>query len=358
MLLPSYTVGEESYKEIAKFCKPYGSKAVIISGKKSLAAAREKLLAAAKDMEITGELWFGGEVTYANVEKLMNADEVKAADMIFAVGGGKVIDTCKCLGDKIGKPVFTFPTIASNCACCTSVSIMYSEEGVFLHPYFFLQPPIHAFIDTEIMSKAPAKYFWAGMGDTFAKWYEASISARGDDLEHYAEMGVTVSRMCVDPIMRYGAKALEDNKKGISSREFRETVLVITAVTALASIYLTRDHTPDYNSGMAHATFYTLTAVKNIEENHLHGEVVAFGVLIALLVDEQYDEFERIYKFNKSVGLPTSLADIEISEAQMEELIPRMPEMSDIRHNPYKITEEMIRAAFSKLAEYNKKESF
>jgi glycerol dehydrogenase len=70
----------------------------------------------------------------------MGTSEVKNADMIFAVGGGKAIDTCKCLGDKTGLPVFTFPTIASNCACCTSVAIMYKEDGSFLEPYFFLRP--------------------------------------------------------------------------------------------------------------------------------------------------------------------------------------------------------------------------
>ena len=61
----------------------------------------------------------------------------KEADMVFAVGGGKAIDTCKCLCIEREKPVFTFPTIASNCAACTSVSIMYHEDGTFFKPHFF-----------------------------------------------------------------------------------------------------------------------------------------------------------------------------------------------------------------------------
>lgn len=360
MLLPNYTIGAKCYDEICRFCAPYGKKAVIIGGHKALAAVEKKIREAVEgsSVEIIGTLWYGGESSYENVDKLIKSAEVEEADMIFAVGGGKALDTCKCIGDKISKPVFTFPTIASNCSCCTSVSIMYSEDGGFLHPYFFLQPPVHAFINTQIMCEAPYKYLWAGMGDTYAKYYEATMSARGDELEHYTEMGVTISKMCAGPVLRYGAKALEDNKNKICSEEFKEVALAVTAVTALASIYLTRDHTPDYNSGMAHAVFYTLTAVKNIEENHLHGEVVAFGVLICLLIDGQNDEFEKIYKFNKNVGLPTSLDDIEISEEQIEALIPKMPDMSDIRHNPYKITEEMIREAFERLRIYNMKGCF
>ena len=39
--------------------------------------------------------------------------------------------------------------------------------------------------------------------------------------------------------------------------------------------------------------FYALTSYPVIEEKHLHGEVVGFGVLLALLVDQQYEEFEK-----------------------------------------------------------------
>lgn len=41
---------------------------------------------------------------------------------------------------------------------------------------------MHAFIDTELISKAPAQYMWAGIGDTYAKYYEATISSRGEQL--------------------------------------------------------------------------------------------------------------------------------------------------------------------------------
>ena len=89
--------------------------------------------------------------------------------MVFAVGGGKAIDTCKCLCIECEKPVFTFPTIASNCAACTSVSIMYHENGTFFKPHFFTHPAAHAFIDTQIIAAAPYRYLWAGIGDTYAK---------------------------------------------------------------------------------------------------------------------------------------------------------------------------------------------
>ncbi len=38
---------------------------------------------------------------------------------------------------------------------------------------------------------------------------------------------------------------------------------------------------------------------------------MGFGVLFALLVDQQYEEFEKIYTLNQQLQLPTSLEQIE-----------------------------------------------
>ena len=78
---------------------------------------------------------------------------------------------------------------------------------------------------------------------------------------------------------------------------------------------------------------------------------IAFLVLLALLVDRQYDEFEKVYGLNRAIGLPTSLEEIEISEEQWEECMERIPEMSDVAHYPYKVTREMLEEAMEKLKE-------
>ena len=89
-----------------------------------------------------------------------------------------------------------------------------------------------------------------------------------------------------------------------------------------------------------------MTAYPVIEKEHLHGEVVGFGVLYALLVDEQQEEFEKIYALNKELGLPVRIADIGITEEQFFETMDRIPQMSDIRHYPYAVTKEMLMKAY------------
>ena len=349
--LPNYSIGNSIYDKIGPVCESYGQKVLLIGGKRALAAAEAKIrqYIAQTNLEIIGVELYGSDCTYATVEKLRSLPVYHEADMVFGVGGGKALDTVKCLCIPDDKPVFTFPTIASNCAACTSVSIMYHDDGTFLKPHFFVRPSMHAFIDTEIIAKAPVQYMWAGIGDTYAKYYEATISSRDEQLEHFTSLGVALSVMCRNPLLDYGPKALRDHEKGLCTYEIEQVILAIVVTTGIASIFLTKDFTPDYNSGLAHAIFYALTSYPVIEQKHLHGEVVGFGVLLALLVDGQEEEFEKIYKLNRELKLPTSLAQIDISPQEWDETMNRIPDMSDVAHYPYKVTRQMLEDAMNKL---------
>lgn len=356
--LPNYSIGTDIYKNIGPVCESYGKTVLIIGGKQALHAALDKInrYTEKTDLTVIGTEIYGRDCTYETVEALRRLPAYRQADMVFAVGGGKALDTVKCLCIPDDKPVFAFPTIASNCAACTSVSIMYNEDGTFLKPHFFVRPVMHTFIDTEILASAPYRYMWGGIGDTYAKYYEAEISSRNERLEHYTALGKTVSRMCRDPLIEYGEKAFSDHRDGISSYELEQVILAIVVTTGIASIFLTKDFTPDYNSGLAHAIFYALTAYPIIEEKHLHGEVVGFGVLLALLADGQDEEFETIYQLNRAIGLPVSLEEIDLTDSQWEECVKRIPSMSDVSHYPYAVTETMLTNAMKRLNERRKQD--
>ena len=81
--------------------------------------------------------------------------------------------------------------------------IVYNEDGTFCKFVHFLEPAKHVFINTEIIANAPKEYLWAGIGDTYAKYYEVSISARGEKLEHFKAMGVQLSRMCMEAMVEH-----------------------------------------------------------------------------------------------------------------------------------------------------------
>jgi glycerol dehydrogenase len=352
IFLPSYSIGESVCDKIGEICSPYGSTAVVIGGHRAMDAIGDQLRRGAEGaIELVEFRWYGGECCEENIAALAAAETVQSADMIFAVGGGKALDTCKVLGERLNKPVFTFPTIASTCAACTAVSIVYHPDGSFAGPHFLQKPAAHAFLCTSVIAAAPPRYLWAGLGDTYAKYFEATTSARGDQLRYYHALGVGFSRMCLDPLLQYGEQAMRDHRQGLATPAVEQVILTIIVTTAIVSILVTTEHIIDYNTGLAHAVFYALTAFPDlpIEKNHLHGEVVGFGVLILLLVDGQEEMFQTMLHFNRAVGLPTKLADIEVAKEDLARVIPQVLTMHDIDHNPYPITADMLQTAFDRL---------
>ena len=351
LFLPSYTIGDEAYKEVLNICKKYGKKIVFIGGKTALDVAEKKLREVLKNssFEILGSFWYGGEAAYENVEKLKEKKEILEADMIFAVGGGKAIDTCKLVSIDFEKPYFSFPTIASNCAPTSAVSIVYNEDGTFCKFVHFLEPAKHVFINTEIIANAPKEYLWAGIGDTYAKYYEVSISARGEKLEHFKAMGVQLSRMCMEAMVEHGAQALKDNEQGVASYALEQVALDIIITAGWVSLLVAREHTMDYNGGVAHAFFYGLCNLPGFDEDHLHGVVVGFGVLLLLTIDGKEEECQKLIAFNKTVGLPAKLSEVGVTVEEVAKCAPFMVKDEDLEHYPYVVTEEMIVEAAKKL---------
>lgn len=350
-LFPSYTIGPDAYTEIAKTCMPFGRTAVVIGGERAINAAKNKLKNAVEgsQLSITGFFPFGGEASVENIERLKAIPEIEEADMIFAVGGGKAIDTAKVLAQRTNRTFFTFPTIASTCAACTSLGILYHPDGSLREYSFADVPSKHIFIDSEIIANAPDKYLWAGIGDSMAKYFESSVSSRGDELTHSQEMGVTLASMCNGPFLKYGVKALEDCKKNIVSGELEEILLGVIVSTGFASNMLNIDLT----TGLAHAVYNGFTVIPQIEEyHHLHGEIVSYGILVLLAVDKQDDEFKRIHKFNSEMGLPTKLSHLHCSMDDVDKVIEKALKGIDVRHYPYMVTPEMIRNSIEYLESY------
>ena len=151
---PNYSIGTDAYADVPQVCRKYGTKAVIIGGTRALKAAADRIKDAVKgsEIEITGVFEYGGEASRENMDMLNSHPEVHEADMIFACGGGKAIDTCKVLAQESSRPFFTFPTIASTCASCTSLGIIYHPDGS-LREYSFQEKPERS----QVMEAVPGR---------------------------------------------------------------------------------------------------------------------------------------------------------------------------------------------------------
>lgn len=349
--IPNYSIGgDDVYMQIARFCVPYGKKVAVLGGETALSKAHDALATAlaTTPLEVTGWIVYGKECSFERAEALLQLPSVQEADMFFAVGGGKAIDTVKVMAAKAGKPFFTFPTIAATCAAVTSIAAVYTEDHRFADVYDRNHPALHCFINERIIGEAPSQYLWAGIGDSIAKYYESRLSVRGRELFHGNQIGVMISGMCADPLMHFAVQGYRDAKNGKVTQDLRETILNVIISTGFASVFLDSE----YNTAVAHSLTYGLVELPQVEGKHMHGEIVSFGVLVLLMMDDQPEEFAKVYEFNRAMGLPRCLADLDVKVSELAPVLAKALQTFDLDVMPYRVTEEMYRDALNKTEAY------
>ena len=338
----NYSIGTDTWKEVPSVCGLYGKRILLIGGKKALHAGKEHLVQAIAGtcMELVETVIFGEDCTYENIHRWATYAKEKQVDMIFGMGGGKALDTAKGAGYETGLPVFTFPTIAATCAATTALSVVYKENGTFDSFYFYERPARHCFINMDVLAAATAEYMRAGMGDTIGKYFECHFSARGDQLSHSSAMGREISNLCYGPLLEHGVQALQDCKERKTSYALEQAVLAVIVSTGMVSLMVL----DDYNCAIAHSVYYGLVLLPGFEEHYLHGDVVAYGVLVQLAVDGQREELLRLREFLTELGIYTTLRQmhVKLDRTELKEVLREIVTGPDMEHIPYKVTEDMI----------------
>lgn len=345
----NYTIGTDAYENIKSVCGCLGKRALIVGGETALSKSINKLKAAMRDFEIVDVVVYGKECTRGRAEELYDIYKNRGVDFLVGAGGGKALDTSKCLADLLGVRIVTVPTIASTCAASSALAVMYTENHTFDGFWYFKAPAYHTFIDTCIISEAPIEYFRAGIGDTLAKYYEVEFSARGREKTYKDELGLSVSRMCNAPLIESAADALEDCKNGCITDRFEQSVLIILVSTGMVSMLIN----PDFNGAVAHALFYGLTEIEGFEEKFRHGDVIGYTTAVQLMLDGKRDEAVKIGNLIRQLGVEATLGEREI-DVDFECLLPVLKATlkdPDMKVVPYEITEKMIFDAIVKMEE-------
>lgn len=351
--LPHYSIGPGAYDHFDFVARFYGRRAAVIGGETALAKAGPALRAGFEKAGLTVTEWsvYGKDATNAAIERITSSEACRTADVIFGVGGGRAVDTVKTAADILGKPFFSVPTVASNCAPVSAIAVIYNEDGSLSHYHFTERCPEHCFINTAVILDSPRELFWAGIGDALSKECEVALASRGKDLPHTPLLGVQVANVCEAPLLRFGLEALKDFEAGRLSDVFSQVVLDIIISTGIASNLVTTKDDYYYNSSLAHC-FYNASMVLPAVHKHLHGEVVSFGVLVLLAADGNEEALGRILKFNRSVGLPTTLAALDITtQEEVDRLVERAKTLREWTCVPYEMTAERFKAAILRVDE-------
>lgn len=102
---------------------------------------------------------FNGECTMKEIGRITEECRKSGCNAIIVIGGGKPIDTAKVVADNNSIPLIVVPTVVSNDAPCTGLSVVYNEEGMDVKIIFTRRNPDLVLVDSEIISKAPVRFF-------------------------------------------------------------------------------------------------------------------------------------------------------------------------------------------------------
>lgn len=350
IVFPRYVVGEDVIRKNAGELAKLGQRPIIIGGQKAMNAALKPVqdaLASQGIAPVSVEL-YGHECTYGQMERLAQIARQLDADLVIGIGGGKALDTAKGCAHKTGLPVVTVPTIASTCAAVTALSVVYTEESLYIESMFHDTPPDLALIDLQIIADSPEQYLRAGIGDAMAKHVECAFAVRGRELSHSCAMAVAISRTSFDPLLQYGVQALADARENRVSFALEQAVLSNIVSTGLVSLLIDEC----YNGAIAHALFYGLTKIEDFEKKCLHGDAVGYGILVQQMLDGQTESLRVLHPFLKEAGMPVSMKDMgcELTEELLELVVPAsIKALYDSRKVPYDVRPEMLAEAIRRV---------
>lgn len=341
-----YIQGAGELKNLAKHVEKLGTKLFVMTSKSGRARVEGKIAEGLGETKCTTHYEvFNGECCDSEIHRLKDLCKSAGCDIVVSLGGGKILDTAKAVAYELGLPVVIVPTIASTDAPCSALSVIYTDKGVFDRYLFLPSSPNMVIVDTEIITKAPARLLVSGMGDALATYFEARACVASEATNCVGGKAtlaaLALAKLCYDTLIADGVKASIAVEAGACTKAVEN---IIEANTFLSGI--------GFESGGlagAHAIHNGLTAIEETHEFY-HGEKVAFGTLVQLVLENaSTEELEEVIGFCLSVGLPVTLDDLGVKDKSPERLM-KVAEIAagpgdTLGNMPFAVTPESVCAA-------------
>jgi glycerol dehydrogenase len=319
MIAPNrYIQGPGVIKEIAKYVIHLGANFFFIGGPTALSIIREKVSVSLGEKLLKYHFEeFRGECNRASAAGLSKKAKDFGAQVIVGVGGGRAIDTAKAVSHELDSGLVIIPTVASNDAPCSALSVQYKENHMLDRFLILKRNPDVVLVDSRIIAESPTRYFVAGMGDALATWFEAftctKSSAKNLPGGVATSAALNLAKLCYDTLMEYGVSA----KLAVDQNAVTPAVEMVIE----ANILLSGLGFESAGLAAAHGIHEGIHALEGAEKA-LHGELVAFGA-ITQLVMENYpkEEIDRVIGFCNAVGLPVTLKQLGVLHTLPENLI-------------------------------------
>lgn len=314
-----YIQGQGALRDLGKYVKALGRKPLVIADDVVWRITQETVTQSLSSEQIEHHfVLFNGEASVNEIHRIAEEGQAQSVDFVIGIGGGKTLDTSKVVADELKTKVVIVPTTASTDAPTSALSVIYSDEGVFESYRFFNKNPDLVLVDTAIVAKAPARLFASGIADAMATWIEvrATVKSGGTAMSggKPSIAAQAIAKACEETLFQYGIPAYKAVQKGLVTKHVEAVIEANTLLSGLG-----------FESGGlagAHAIHNGLTVLSG-EIHHLtHGEKVAYGTLVQLVLElHPEEEIVKYINFYRELGLPTTLEELHLENVTFEELL-------------------------------------
>lgn len=347
-----YLSGDKAYDYLPQYIKSNDyTRVLFLHGTKSLNAAKPYLPQWAPEVDVDDVL-FNGECSPDEIARIRGIIRDHDIQLVIGLVGGKCIDTAKSAAHYEHRPFAAIPTLASNCAPWSCLSVRYKENGEHIDHEVYDNANALLMINPKVIMNSPIDYFVAGIGDTLAKFYESELIFKDLLSKKPLNVALTISKQmsenCREVLLNQSVAALNDMKAGKITSEWMNVVetIIVTAGTV-------GGWGDEYSrSTGAHSVHDALTTFDETKPL-LHGERVAYGNLVQLSLEQHYDALQTLLKLYGTLKLPRSLKELGFKNPD-DQLVHAIaaetvtPEKA-IHLLPFKVTEPDVAEAISNL---------
>ncbi|RBP07316.1 glycerol dehydrogenase [Roseiarcus fermentans] len=312
-----YYQGPGVFDELGPIIAPFGPRPLIVVDALMLEALRDRLEATLGRASVTAIVKpFSGEITYAAIDDLIAELGGAVPTAAVGIGGGKSLDAAKAVALKLGLPVVTVPTIASNDSPTSSVIAMYDASHSLISVDKMPRSPEAVVVDTAIIARAPARLLRAGIGDAVAKKFEAEGCLRGTGKTPFGTRPLHTAMVIADACYQTLRAHAVDALAAVERQRVDDALERVVEATILMSGL-------GFENGglsLAHSMTRGLVNARGARDA-IHGDQVAYGLLVQLAFENRPDDFLRdLLGFYRAIGLPSSLTRLGMDRPTDEEV--------------------------------------